>query len=182
METILALDKQLFLLINHLPHNEFLNVFALTLSGIGTGGLIWFMLGVWLFTREEKKNNKFFIPMLGVGIMSWLLVEIFLKQLFARPRPTVDLGAIVVGGGAEWFSFPSSHAAIAWAMAVVLTHYEPRAKWWFIALAAFISLSRIYLGVHYPFDVLVGGLLGWVMGKWVLRAFTYRSTTKRRSR
>jgi len=54
-------------------------------------------------------------------------------------------------------------------MAVVLSHKEPKWKWVFFALAILISFSRIYLGKHYPLDVIAGGVLGWIIGKVSLR-------------
>ncbi len=164
MQPLLALDQQLFLIFNHLPHIFFTDWLALFLSGVGFGGLIWIGIGVWLFMREEKKNHRFFVPIfLTLGI-SWIGVELFLKYLVARPRPTEALGAIIVGSGASWFSFPSSHATAAFAMAALLSQYEPRWRIGLYILATLISFSRIYLGVHYPFDVLAGAIIGSCLG------------------
>ena len=136
----------------------------LLFSGVGTAGIIWFLLGVWLFFKEETKDKWFFAPLIGAGAVSWFLVEMILKPLVARSRPGLELGAIIVGGQSDTFSFPSGHATIAFAMAVVLANKEPKWKWIFYLLAVVISLSRIYLGKHYPLDVLAGVLLGWGIG------------------
>lgn len=171
MDTVLALDQQLFFLLNHLPHNALLDGLALTLSGIGKAGFIWFVLGVWLFLQEEKRHPRFFAPLLAVGFGSWFLVEVFLKPFVSRIRPSIELGAIVVGNGSDSFSFPSGHATIAFAMAVVLSSVEPKWRWWFYGLAIAISFTRVYLGVHHPLDVLFGGILGWSIGKISVKSF-----------
>lgn len=165
MEFLASLDQSVFFLINHLPHPTFVNLFAQLLSGVGTAGIIWFVLGVVLFIREEKKDRRFVLRMAVMGVCTFILNEILLKPFIARIRPTVEMGAIIIGNNVgDSFSFPSGHAAISFAAAVVLSKKEPKWRWLFYLLAVLISLSRIYLGKHYPFDVLVGAVLGWVVG------------------
>ncbi|MBI5619978.1 phosphatase PAP2 family protein [Candidatus Gottesmanbacteria bacterium] len=165
MQTLLALDQSLFLFLNHLPHPAWADSLAIALSGVGTAGLVWFVIGVWLFLREEKKDRWFFAPLVLAGAASWLLVEQILKPWAARSRPALEAGAVIVGDGRTDFSFPSGHATIAWAMAVVLSNKEPKWRWIFYLLAILISFSRIYIGKHFPLDVVAGGLLGWGIGR-----------------
>lgn len=164
MERVLAFDQWLFLSFNHLPHTGFFNVLALAISGVGTAGIIWFLITVVLFFKEEKKDHWFFLPFIGAGVTSWALVELVLKPLVARVRPNEFMGAIIVGSASQDFSMPSGHATIAFAMATVLAHKEPKWKWIFVVLAILISLSRIYLGKHYPLDVIMGALIGTAIG------------------
>lgn len=163
------MDSQLFLLINHLPHNVLFDTLAKILSGIGTAGIIWLIFGILLYISEEKKYIKFFLPFFFAGGVSYILVEYMLKPLIGRVRPTVEMGALIIGGTRSDYSMPSGHATIAFAMAVVLSSYEPKYKNWFYLLAFLISLSRIYLGVHYPLDVIIGGLLGMSIGTLSLK-------------
>jgi undecaprenyl-diphosphatase len=58
------------------------------------------------------------------------------------------------------YSFPSGHATVAFACATVLSLAVPRLRWPLFALAALIAFSRVYVGVHYPGDVLAGAALG----------------------
>lgn len=180
-ESLLAIDHAVFLVINHLPHNDVSNWFALFLSGVGSAGIIWICVGVYVFLHEEKKDHRFFMP-IGLVLMScWVGVEGLLKYIFQRPRPSIIDGAYVIGS-ASWFSFPSSHAAISFAMATVFSRYEPRGRVVWYTIAFCISFSRIYLGVHYPLDVLVGGLVGWGIGMVALRLHSYpTSSYKKRS-
>ena len=164
MDILPAIDRYFFFIINHLPHTGVTDAIALFISGAGSGGVVWILLSGILFIREEQRNHRFLGELSGILASSWFGVELLLKYLFARPRPMESMGAIVVGNGASWFSFPSSHATLAWAFYVLLSYHEPRWKPYLFILASLVSLSRIYLGVHYPFDVLSGGLIGWGIG------------------
>jgi undecaprenyl-diphosphatase len=66
-------------------------------------------------------------------------------------------------------SFPSGHAMYAFMMATLLTHWFPKFQIIFFLLAGFIGWTRIYLGLHYPTDVIVGGILGY----GITRLFLY---------
>ena len=168
MDTLLALDHQLFLFINHLPHAPWSDAFAMTLSGVfGATTVIWLLLSIFLFVREERRDQWFFLPVILAGGISVLVTDILLKNYFTRNRPPLDLGAIHVGSAISGYSFPSGHATFAWAIAVVLAKKEPRAKYFFYLLAALISISRIYLGVHYPADIVAGSVLGLGVGHMV---------------
>lgn len=175
METLLALDHQLFYLIRDLPHSIVSDSLALWLSGIGAGGLVWLLISIWLFVHEEKRGHWFFLPVVVASGLSLFMTEFVLKNYFARNRPP---GALLFD-----YSFPSGHATFAWALAVVLASKEPRAKWLFYGLAFFISLSRVYLGVHYPFDVIAGTLVGLGIGYfslWIERLLVRRFHKKRK--
>lgn len=173
MDSLLAIDRFVFLSINHLPHTALTDWLAQFFSGAGTAGFIWVCIAVALFVNEEKKNHRFFLPIaLALGA-SWLLVEQMLKYAVARPRPHVLDGALIISS-ASGFSFPSSHAAISWAMAVVMSRYEPRLRWVWYLLACVISFTRVYLGVHYPLDVIAGSVIGWGIGSMALRWATPR--------
>lgn len=180
MEILLTLDESVFLLLNTVPHAPLLDVVAMFFSGVGAAGFVWIVISMYLFFQEEQKDHKFFLPVGIAAVLSWIVSDIWLKSLFGRARPTVDIGAIIVGDGAANFSFPSTHATFAWALALVLSRKEPRYAGWFYALAAFISFSRIYLGVHYPGDIIGGTLLGLSIGHAALEAD--RFVTKKRNK
>lgn len=168
METLLSIDHQVFLLINHLPHTLGMETIALTLSGIGMGGLIWLLLSLLIFVRVEKREHWFFLPVVLATALSELFGNVWLKDFFTRARPPVSLGTITIGTQLSDYSFPSGHATFAWALAIVLASKEPRLKYFYFALAFFISLSRIYLGNHYPADVVVGTVVGLAIGYFSL--------------
>lgn len=87
------------------------------------------------------------------------------KDLTDRARPSIADPSILVEGGLPGSSaMPSSHAATAFAAAVVIALVHPRLRWWVLGLAALVAVSRVYLGVHHLGDVLVGAALGATVG------------------
>lgn len=164
MNLLLELDRYLFLTLNHLPHTSTTDTLALILSGVGTYGLVWGILVFWIFIREEQKDRLFFLQFISVAVSSLVAVEILLKPSVGRLRPYAELVTVVVGRVSDGFSFPSGHATFAFAAAVVLARKEPQYARWFYILAIAISFTRIYLGQHYPLDVIAGSILGGTIG------------------
>ena len=179
MQTIGEIDTTVFYAINHLPHGWYLDGFFGMLSGLGDSGFIWFVIGIWLIVREEKRDKHFFLPLAIAGILSWFFSEVLFKSIVARIRPSNILESVISVGFPNGYSFPSSHATLAFALAVVLSYKEPKLKKLFFSLAILIAFSRIYLGYHFPGDVLAGAVLGFAIGQGVL--FWYRKFKKRHS-
>lgn len=108
----------------------------------------------------------------GIAIIGSALLNLGAKQLFARERPTLWESIAPESS----FSFPSGHAmgSITLAMVLVLLAWHTRWRWWVtVPMAAFVAmvgLSRVYLGVHYPSDILAGWAfsIGWVVGAYLL--------------
>ena len=166
MDFLISLDTNLFLAINHLPHTAVLNMIARGFSGIGHWGLIWIVVAILLFYREEIRDHLFFIPFIAVGAVG-MISEFMIKWIIARPRPYVEMGAIILDTPGN-YSFPSTHATLAFAFAYVCSHIEPTLRVWMYVLALCISFSRVYLGAHYVFDVIGGALLGTYIGNCVI--------------
>lgn len=91
--------------------------------------------------------------------------HMLIKPIFERGRPeTVGLAPILRTDSHSGFSFPSNHATNAFAAASYLTFYYPGYTFQYLFAASTIAYSRVYVGVHFPSDVLGGAILGWLIG------------------
>ena len=156
-----ALDANLFLLINHLPHNRFLNGFFYTLTLIFTGGTAWYALMGAVSVRRQRLGWRIMREAaLPLALAIWL-VEYPIKQYFRRRRPFITIvQAIVIGKKPGSWSFPSGHSATAFAGAWLFSRYFPRRRGLLYTVASLVAFSRVYLGDHYPGDVVSGSSLG----------------------
>ena len=104
-----------------------------------------------------------------------------LKRAFDRPRPSlVDPAVHPLVAVPHSAAMPSGHASTAFAAAVAVGLVHPRLRWPLLGLAALIAFSRVWLGVHYPTDVLAGAALGaaiaaaaWLLVTAIIRSRTY---------
>jgi len=162
-------DLEFFYLINHTLHNSVLDKFMPFLSNAGEGGLIWIVISMVLFATGRSAAKKAAFLMLVALLISYLTGECF-KYLFQRPRPFETIPDVeLLVRPVHSFSFPSEHAANAFAAGFVLMRKLPGLAWFFILLAINMAISRVYVGVHYPFDVLAGSLLGLTCAALVLK-------------
>jgi len=120
------------------------------------------VMGVCLYSLAKDKRRSGWLLLWSVLLV--LLVDAVatsLKGEFLRLRPQQTLSEMdmLIARPAS-SSFPSNHAANSFALATLLTFYYPKMAGVFFAAAAVVGFSRIYIGDHYPLDVLAGALLG----------------------
>jgi len=156
-----------------IPHNHFFNGFFAFFSFMG-GAIVWWIIAlILLVIYEEHRNHKFISYFIGSFATVYVLVNGILKNIFMRPRPIFSALSCPTD-----FSFPSTHAATAFAAAAALAFFDPKRKFFYYFIALVVSYSRIYLGCHFIADTLVGGLTGWLITKIIL--LTYTSYNKKR--
>lgn len=121
-----------------------------------------FMLALLALAYSIRKKYHKVLRLLLTGTLAYLLSG-FAKDLWGRDRPfeflldVVNRDFIVRGPG-----FPSGHVALATALALTAGHYLPRKYHWLIAsLVIAVALSRVYLGIHAPLDLIGGFAIGW---------------------
>jgi undecaprenyl-diphosphatase len=158
-----------------------LDAVMLVLTAVGRAGAVWLVLAAVRAVVNRRAAMGAWQTVLAVLIAS-AVSDGVVKPLVDRPRPYVaDTALAVVGSRPATASFPSGHAATAAAGAFLLASSWPAARLALWGLALAISLSRIYLGVHYPSDVVAGLLLGVAVG-WFVRGRTVWRDSPARSR
>jgi undecaprenyl-diphosphatase len=142
-----------------LSHREgWLDPIFVGLSIAGSGALVWLAIGVVLSVL--RRNVAPFLFVAAAALLTNLVVS-GLKQAVGRERPpAVILDPKPLMEVPTTSSFPSGHAATSFACALVLARFAPRLTIPLFVLAGLIAFSRVYVGVHYPFDVLAGTILG----------------------
>ena len=137
------------------------------LSAIGYFGAVWIVLAV-AISLATRRNVGFPVLLTASSVWTADLLALVIKAGVERQRPSLSVPQADPLLGAGGWSFPSGHAATAFAGAVSLTYLWRRGAPLVFLLAAAIAFSRVYVGVHYPGDVLAGAALGTAVGlAWV---------------
>jgi len=170
MKPLDALDAELFLVVNQLPHNRWLNGFFRFFTLIFSAGLGWYVIMALAILVDPRRGIRVVRRTILPLSVASILVEYPIKAFFRRNRPFIAfIQTIVIGKKPGSWSFPSGHSASAFAGAWLLSRDFPSQGPFFFLLAALVGFSRIYLGDHYPGDVLSGALSGMALAESVQR-------------
>jgi undecaprenyl-diphosphatase len=150
--------------------------------GLGTVeklGLLWIVVAIAIGLRRGSGLGGTLVLALAVAVAALAgdSASFGVKDLFQRARPFEAHPQIHPLYAVHSSSFPAGHAATAFAGAVVLAYAVPRLAAPLLAIAALIGFSRVYVGVHYPTDVLGGAAIGVLVGASV--AFALRAARGR---
>jgi undecaprenyl-diphosphatase len=155
---ISELDRALFKAIfrfKWVPFTSLMRAFTVA----GKTGALWGVIAALGFIVTGFEPYNLLVPWVAVAV-SWTLAE-GAKYLFDRARPFIsdtDIAPLMKTPSSS--SFPSGHSATAAAGALTLSAVYPSFAPALVLSGILVALSRIYLGVHYPFDVLAGILIG----------------------
>jgi len=175
------LDLQLFLIINKATSNPVFDAIFTFLHQPYKN--IWFIiiiLLIWIFfIYKHKKNRLILILILPLGIFITDKIGDFIKELELRNRPYMSIEKeginLLINVKKEENgqykntksakkSFPSNHSANIFFIYFILSILYPNKRKYFLLIAVIVGISRIYVGVHYPFDVISGAGIGLFVG------------------
>lgn len=178
----LALDLSTFHFINSNLSNAILDKTMPLLTYLGNSWAAWIFILMMIVINHspiERGLKKGIYLSLTFGLVS--ASQLAIKHLIERPRPFLEQDAIVIAACPSDFSFPSGHAATAFMMAVILSIQFPRYRYAFYFLACLVGFSRVYLGVHYPSDVMAGAIIGYAITKWLISFKNIKESMRQRS-
>lgn len=179
VEYLNQIDTQLFLFLNSI-NSPFWDTVMWHISGKLTWAPLYLTIIYFIFRKYRWKTLWILIAIAVVVTLADQISVHFFKNVFERLRPCHnpelrELVHLVNSKCGGQFGFVSSHAANTFGVAMFLLNLF-RLKWFSISIllwAAVVSYSRIYLGVHYPGDVLVGSLLGVIVGWIVWKLYSF---------
>ena len=160
MDAIFNFDSSILLWIQDNVRADFATPVVKIITHLGDKGIFWILLTLALLVFRKTRRLG---VLCGVSMVIGLLVtNLILKNWVARVRPYELIGELklIIGRADDW-SFPSGHTTNSLACAWVLFRRAPK-KWGVpaLVLAILIALSRLYVGIHYPTDILGGAAIG----------------------
>ena len=165
MDFLYSIDLAIFYFLNHTISTGFLDKFFSIITDVNKWYIAYLILVGIAFFKGGRRGKIAVIGLILMIIVTDQTGYRILKEMIMRVRPCNALiDAITPVGCAGGYSFPSNHALNNFAAAIFLMRLFPNYKWIFLVVATLISISRIYLGVHYPSDVIGGALIGVAFG------------------
>lgn len=134
---------------------------AQLIAGSGENGYLWFGIGLVGAAFDPPRRRQWLFSA-AIGPVA-IGLNFGLKLIVRRPRPTLE-GLPPLGGAPSSLSFPSAHATASFAAATAMSRFAPELKLALFGAAATMAVTRPYLGMHYPSDVIAGAVLGTIIG------------------
>ncbi|MFC2088135.1 phosphatase PAP2 family protein [Calditrichota bacterium] len=161
LEYLSEIDTQLFYFFNVTVQNSLFDWLMPFITERLHWFPVWGIIIVMLIWKGGRQGRTLLVLVIPLIFLSDQLSSSVFKPLFARTRPCIALDNIhLLIKKTNSFSLPSSHAANFFAVATFFGYFYRKYLWLFLIIAAAVAYSRVYVGVHYPFDILAGALLG----------------------
>ena len=159
LDDVIALDNAIFLAVSSFS-NPFLDNFFLIVTYLGSS-VFWITMFILFWMEKQKKASVYLI----IAFLIDTLTSLFLKSFFMRPRPYDSMPLSAIDPDIELGpSFPSGHTQRAFSGMTVLGAFYKKFRAPLFLLAVLVGVSRVYIGVHYPLDTIVGAMNGLLFG------------------
>ena len=165
MDIFYSIDLAIFYFINHTISTGFLDKFFSIITNVNNWYITFlFLLGILIFKGGRLGKLS------AVGILILISItdqtcHMILKELFERARPCNALSDVLTPLGCTGsYAFPSNHAVNNFAAATFFARLYPSYRTVLFITASLVALSRVYLGLHYPSDIIAGAAIGFIFG------------------
>ena len=185
IDFLYSVDVSVLYFFNHTLSAPFLDKFFGIITNVNNWYISYLILLGISFTKGGRRG-KFAVA----GVLILILVTDqfgarLVKEWIQRPRPCNALPDVITPLGCNGtFSFPSNHSLNNFAAAVFFYKLFPKIKWAVFTAATLVALSRVYMGLHYPSDILggaiIGSLFGYAFSYAVLKADEYFENKNKR--
>ena len=144
-----------------------------------SGYILLILLLSFLFNRSKSKKYKIMvIEALSSAILARLVITSIIRFIYFRPRPFTNYQVNLLLNHRMEGSFPSGHAAFFFALSFVVYFFEKKAGILFLIVSLLMGIARVFVGIHYPSDILGGVFIGfisaWLVNKY-LRNYIQKS-------
>lgn len=162
-----SFDVLVFRSFNSISGQFYLDIAFIAVTQLGTT-IAWLIFTVLASIFFKGKRVKVAL-MLGLALIGSELLEAGLKPVYQRERPFVSLqGVILPAGISTGFSFPSGHALRSFAGSLVLLRFRKSIGYTLLGVSVLVAFSRVYLGLHYPSDVVASFLLAYLLTEFII--------------
>ena len=154
-------------------HSPILDKLMVFITSLGNGGIFWIGLGLFFLLQNNRTSKKKALGLFLSLIIFSIVGLLILKPLIGRPRPFMVESFNLLLKLPMGYSFPSGHTSYAFTFATIVTMLnknKPLVVFTDI-LAILIALSRLYLYVHFPTDVIAGAVFGIIIGLLAIKIY-----------
>ena len=167
LENLITLDKTIFRFFNSTTANPLFDAIMPVITDQDIWAIPIICLILYLSIKGGRRGQITSVMLIiAVSLADFSSAQV-LKPFFARLRPSHEMldGIRILMGKGGKYGFVSSHAANIFSAAVILSYFYPKSKKVYFTIATLVAFSRVYIGVHYPIDVIVGAVIGIYVGK-----------------